>query len=74
MFSDLQGGELVNVTGPKYSSDEQQVGLVLYESSLVVYNVTSEDYGQYVCVAYNGLGQDSRIINLDGTSMLLFSV
>ena len=69
-FVYLQDAEELDTTdtNPAYSEHSIELGLVLYQSTLSVLNVSNDDYGSYTCQAFNDLGVDRRRIVLDGTS------
>ncbi|XP_064471878.1 nephrin-like isoform X2 [Ornithodoros turicata] len=52
----------------KYDIAVAQTGLLSFESTLIVKNIRSSDYGPYECVARNELGFDSAKVHLDTVS------
>lgn len=60
---------VLNVThSTKYTVENRKIDSLTYESTLVVDNVETIDYGQYECRAENELGFSKENIRLDITS------
>lgn len=54
-----------NYTPVKYRTVDQQLDPLTWRSELVIYNVSSSDYGLYECVARNTEGSSRHKISLD---------
>lgn len=64
-----RSSNILNVThSPKYTVENRKIDSLTYESTLVVDNVETSDYGQYECRAENELGFNKENIRLDITS------
>lgn len=63
-----KGNTDIDPATDKYNVATSEVGLVQYQSILSVLNTDKPDYGPYTCIATNELGEDTSVINLDGTS------
>lgn len=70
-FSWSREGVVITDSSPqpdKYDVSVRQVDLLTFESTLLVKNIRSSDYGHYECVARNELGFDSAKVHLDTLS------
>ena len=68
IFSWHKNSEPIDLGSERFEAESAALSMVEYQSKLRVHNVSMQDYGAYTCLASNELGQDNRIIILDGTS------
>ena len=56
------------MTHERYDMLTEYDGVVRYTSYLLIQTSTKDDHGEYVCTASNELGEDTAVVQLDGTS------
>lgn len=68
-FTWFRGATLLVSNRSRHTIEETtKIGLIDYESRLVIHNSSAADYDSYKCIARNDLGDDFNLISLDGIS------